>query len=919
MNCKTVLISSIIFGFISLSLNSQITNNLKKPSLTKYSLAEKIYLQIDNTFYQTGETIWFKAVVSKSFDNSLSDISEILQVELLDFNETIIEKKLLKLKDGISSGSFELQKSYKSGKYMIRAYTNWNRNFKEDFIFSQTIDVFNLNEKGESENAITNVVVNTGDVKFLSADISPKVLNPKFRGELKLYIDTGSSLDSVALRKDKNNIYKLNYELSEKVRQVKLKFNTKASSDIFKGNNSDNFIKTIVLDKDYLDVQFFPEGGKLVNGLINKVAFKSADYKGLGYKISGVIKNEQGKIITTFKSNKLGLGTFKLLPESGKKYYAEFSIDNINYKYNLPLAENEGSVLSVVQLKEDIKVLLVSNKANTDHIRVQTESRGVKYHDLSFRNRDTINMVFSSKSLPEGIIKLSVLNNIEQVICERIIFNTKSDSTLEIDLDTDEKAYSQRDKTILKIQLDSLQEFEKTSLSVLVLDKERHEATRQYKPNLMSYLLMNSELKGFIENPSYYFDSSNSNRLLDLDALMLTQGWRNYKYQNIIENTNYRFKPEKHLVVSGTIGEYLNPKKRPKKPLDLNMIVYDDSENIYKQEIDSNGRFYFEIEDVFKPETEFFMQVVNKKGAPKNFVINLDKKWQPDFKIAKTNDITLPEHFVASLIEKSEFINQRQQDFQTYQNAIALDEVELRDYKLTPAREKSIEQNGEPDFVIDRNDLDQKEPSWSSGLFSLLHSHYSDIFNFNRGTKSYEYAITRGAFFTFFLFDGKPVYIWDYQYIPNFPIDDIESIDIIKFPKDPYKYEVDTFGRTGAIDRKEMYSLSIVNVYTYSKRGLFGSTKSEGVLTDFLTSFSESVEFYAPNYNVLTNQDWVIPDNRSVIHWSPEITLNAEGDYILEYYNDDHIGEVTLIVEAISKNGKIGYAERTYTIKKAER
>ena len=133
--------------FFTSFLNAQIINNITKPSLTKYSLAEKIYLQIDNTIYQTDATIWFKAVVSKSFDNSLSDLSGIIYVELIDFNETIIETKTLKLNQGTSSGSFDLQGSFKTGKYVLRAYTHWNRNFKDDFIFSQPIDVFNLKKR----------------------------------------------------------------------------------------------------------------------------------------------------------------------------------------------------------------------------------------------------------------------------------------------------------------------------------------------------------------------------------------------------------------------------------------------------------------------------------------------------------------------------------------------------------------------------------------------------------------------------------------------------------------------------------------------------------------------------------------------------------------------------------------------------
>lgn len=915
----TLFFLLLLLGFTSLKVEAQIINNITKPSLTIHSLAEKIYLQLDNTIYQTGETIWFKTVVSRSYDNSLSDISEVLHVELIDFNETLVEKKILKLKGGIASGSFELQKGYKSGKYLIRAYTHWNRNFEEDFMFTQSIDVLNLDENKKLKNPIINVAVTTDSINTLSADINPRVLNPNHKGKLQLYIDTGKSIDTIELKKNKENIYKLNYRLPEKVTQAELKFNTQASGKIFEANTPDSYSKTIVIDKDYLDVQFFPEGGKLVNGLLSTVAFKAIDYQGLGYEISGLIKDGKGNDITSFNSNNLGLGTFKLLPKTGSNYYAEVSVNDVIYRYSLPIAKTTGNVLSVVRLKDDIRLLLVSNTKSKTNIKIQTESRGIKYHDLSFKSKDTITTSISSKSLPEGIIKITVLNDKAQIISERLVFNTKLNKRLKLNIESDRTSYSQREKTTLKIQLDSLQEPEGTNLSVLVIDKEKVDASKSYKPNLISHLLLSSELKGFIENPRYYFNDNNKSRALDLDALLLSQGWRNYKYQNSIASTNYIYKPEKRLVVSGTIGEYFNPKKRPKKPLDLNMIVYGETEDIYKQEIDSSGRYYFELEDLYKPRAELFMQVVNKKGEPIDFGINLDKKWNPEIKLRAEQTIELPSQIISTFTERIEADNKIQRDYEVAHNTIALDEVKLRDYKLTPAREKSIELHGEPTYVIDGEEFIEVAPDWNFGVYSVLKAKYPDKIRIRtvHDIPPWYYAKVWNSDITLVLIDNIPVYYEDYDEIQNIPADEVSSIDIIESARDVYRYVFEIFG-TGNVNFGTN-RVSYLNIYTKSGNGLYGITKAKGVLTDYVSGYSKDAEFYAPNYETLTNQDWVIPDNRSVIHWSPDITLNSKGEYILEYYNDDHIGEVSVIVEAISKDGKIGYLEKTYTLRKAER
>ncbi|WP_339622753.1 MG2 domain-containing protein [uncultured Winogradskyella sp.] len=915
----------IIVVFVTLinfqATNAQIANSITRPSLTKKSLAEKIYLQIDNTLYQTGETVWFKAIVSKSFDNSLSDISGILYVELIDENEEVIEKRSLKLNEGIADGSFNLQESYKTGKYVIRAYTYWNRNFDDDFIYSQPIEVFNLKEKAVLRKPIVNTLVTlTDSSNILTADINPKVVDAKYKGKLKLYIKTDVALDSVELTKDNSNIYKLNYQLPERISQAKLSFNMTSEDRFFNTTTEDTYSKTVIIDKDFLDVQFFPEGGDLVNGLLSSVGLKSLDYKGLGYKVSGSIKNNEGTVMTTFSSNDLGMCTFKLLPEQGKNYYAEIYEQDVAYTYPLPKAKPSGSVLSVASLNHQIRLALMHSATNLGSVRVKTSSRGVVYHDFNMQLKDQKAIASIPKStLPDGIVKLSVYNLNNRIIGERLYFNHRVDKRLNLSLNGTRENYFQRDKTSVTLKLDSLRLSNTTSISVLVLQKDKLEASQQFKPNLLAQMLLNSELKGFIENPSSYFDAKNADSTLDLDALMLTQGWRAYKYSKSAPSTFYKYKAEKGLTVTGTIGEYFNPLKRPKKPLDLNMIVYDEPAAIYKQEIDSSGRYRFEIDAIYKPKIEVFMQVVDKKGVPVNFGINRGKKWKPEVKLTKAQDIIVPEQVVTQFTQATEITNKRKQDYQTFYNTIALDEVELRDYELTPAREKSIELHGEPQHVIDGKELVKVAPEWNYGVYSVLKAKYPDLVQITviPGIPPWLYAKVVKSDLTLVLVDNIPVYYENYRFIQDIPVEEVVSMDIIEDAKEVYRYAFEIFG-TGNINFGATV-VSYLNIYTKSGNGLLGITKAKGVLTDQITGFTESVAFYAPTYETLSNQDWNIPDNRSVIHWSPNVVLNAKGEYTLEFYNDDYVGDVAVIVEAISKDGKLGTLQKTYTVKEAER
>ncbi|BAO75654.1 hypothetical protein [Winogradskyella sp. PG-2] len=287
--------------------------------------------------------------------------------------------------------------------------------------------------------------------------------------------------------------------------------------------------------------------------------------------------------------------------------------------------------------------------------------------------------------------------------------------------------------------------------------------------------------------------------------------------------------------------------------------------------------------------------------------------------IAKNKTIVLPEQVISQFTKTTELINKRQQDYETFYNAIALDEVKLRDCKLTPEREKSIELHGEPQHVVDGEELEKVAPDWNHGIYSVLGAKYPNLVRIILvpGIPPWYYAKVVKSNITLVLIDNIPVYIGDYKFIQDFPIDEVESLDIIIKAKDVYRYASEIFGR-GDINFGTNV-VSYLNIYTKSGKGLFGMTKTKGVRTDEIAGFSESVMFYAPGYDNLTNQDLVIPDNRSVIHWSPDIKLNDKGEYIVEFYYDDYIGEVSVIIEAIFQDGKIGYVEKTYSVKEAQR
>ena len=103
---------------------------------------EKAYLHFDNTGYFIGETIWFKAYVTRTDTDSPTDLSGVLYVELLSPAGDVVERRKLELKDGQGRGDIRLDKILTSGFYEVRAYTRYMANWGTGACFSRVFPIF---------------------------------------------------------------------------------------------------------------------------------------------------------------------------------------------------------------------------------------------------------------------------------------------------------------------------------------------------------------------------------------------------------------------------------------------------------------------------------------------------------------------------------------------------------------------------------------------------------------------------------------------------------------------------------------------------------------------------------------------------------------------------------------------------------
>lgn len=614
----------VIFFFYALNNIVYAQEKFIPKKISKIAYAEKIYLQLNSTVFISDQTIWFKAIVT-NLNQIPTVLSDVLYLDLIDFDERIISSKILKVENGIANGFFDLQEASPllPGKYLVRAYTKWNTNFKENLISKQYIDIYKTTKINTNDEPIRDVLIteNTNQQLELSAKIFPKIIHPKFKGKLKIYLTIDDKKDSLIIKKNKEKEYVFNYVLPKN--SIKAKIEVQLDSVRIKNHDFkifNSYSKIIAIDKNFIDVQFFPEGGKLIDGLTSMIGFKALDYKNEGIPVEGIIKDENDRVISHFKSNKLGMGFCQFKPNKNTTYNVFVSINNTNYKFILPKVYEKGYVVTAKRNKTFFKLQICSNFSKSDSLIVKVQTRGITYFNTKVQCKNgKVKIAFKKSLFPEGIITFTIFNAQNQPICERLLFNyNENNNRLKITSKPNKKNFKQRDKVIFDIQInDSVHP--KTNTSFLVLNKKQLGKMQLKRGTILSYFLLESELKGKIEQPHFYFDTNNKNRFNAMDALLLTQGWRNYIFKPTKEKIEFKIKPEKGLQISGTVEEYIKRKRKQKKPIELTLMALDKKDiQAGVTTIDSLGRFSFLLNDSYSDNLEYIIQTKNHKGRKKH-------------------------------------------------------------------------------------------------------------------------------------------------------------------------------------------------------------------------------------------------------------------------------------------------------------
>lgn len=549
---------------------------------------EKVYLHLDNTCYFLGDTLWYKGYVMRSDRGTLTDLSKILYVELLTPDGYSVERQQLEMEDGTAHGMFVLKDTLYAGYYELRAYTRWMLNF------------------GQCEYPHVRI---SEDLFY-----SKKMAKEFFRDYEKLYSRVFP-------------VYDKPEEAGDFVKDMTLR-------------PMRRYYKTPKKKKPEVDLRFYPEGGGLVAGTACRVALELNGEEGQhlgGMELS--VWDKDGKVAAVCRTDERGRTTFRLPDVSeDADYRATFTYKGYGYEEELPEVEKEGCALAITVGDSVVEAMVQAVGVDSPvalHVMSGGVSRfyrtlpvsllssgGVDVADGAASGCRTCRMAIPLDSLPTGVNQLTVFDGKGRIYADRLFFVNHHDyDAPRLAVSGICQSYEPFDSITLHLQLadpaDSL-----SSLSLAVRDRETEEDTYD-NGTILTEMLLASEIKGFVENPGYYFESDDSLRRQALDRLMMVQGWRRYKWCEMadVERFAPAWLPEKFQTIGGCVNrserQNIDFKKisNLKKEVNVWAMFTQGPETFELKQQTKDGSFYMPMPKIYGDCMMFLSAAKLKKGT----------------------------------------------------------------------------------------------------------------------------------------------------------------------------------------------------------------------------------------------------------------------------------------------------------------
>ena len=689
-----------------------------------------------------------------------------------------------------------------------------------------------------------------------------------------------------------------------------------------------------------LALRFFPEGGNLTEDIISVVVCKATRGDSRPVDISGVIKTDDTVIVTSFTTLHDGIGKFQFKPRPGKKYTAVVTINGLTAFYPLPVALPSGICIKVENEKGG-KVFTISrsrkDKDQFDKVRLlaQMNNRIVYDEEIAFDNFFQVKGHLLTDSMPSGILHFTVFNKEGMPLAKRLAFVNNREYISKGEITAVKQGTGKREENIIDI---SFAEPGQRSLSVSVTDPAGSGIAGEN--NIVSSLLLTSDLRGVIHNPAWYFQpGSDSLKEQALDNLVMTHGWVRFNWNKILagEFPEKKINDQYLIAVPGIAKDSKTKSLFPGGMLSVFLESADSVNQHFDIPVEANGSFTIDSL-LIRGRTKIFYAYTSKQGEEKTADIYL---------------YTIPADSAAARMA----INQ--------QDAAALSGYysslySNRELKVTvPVKKSKLEETKELDPVtlkpnVYKRPIDEVNAKYTSGVFTAMGRSNFDNINQPENDRSLSvYDFTKRSVTQIIEQDGEFVNRRNFDLFEN-PTPD----QMIKYAKTKDSLLTANMGSPGAID--QFYKVDYkkgkhfaVGVYLnenpayisllktirmdevalikFYEPGFIGSGATEsggGVLAVYTkklvvpdgrlekldhivyNGYTLVKEFYSTDY-ATASPAAAVEDNRTTLYWNPELyTGNASNSLRLHFFNNDRSKKFKVIIEGFDSMGRLVHLEK---------
>jgi hypothetical protein len=614
------------------------------------------------------------------------------------------------------------------------------------------------------------------------------------------------------------------------------------------------------------ELNFFPEGGDLVKGLTSIVGVKVNDKYGKGIDCNGYVINESNEKVASFSTLKFGLGKFSFTPSEGV-YKAIINLpDGKTATQVLPAFRNEGYIMTVSTAADHVTIDVKTSYTGPQNIFLYAQSQQqLRYSERKAASNGVASFSIAKDQLGKGVVQFTVFNTNHEAVCERLIFiKPAKQSTLTAS--SDNASYGNRKNVNLHVSTTAKNRLPvAANISVAVYPADSIQLSNN--ADVETYFWLTSDIKGFIESPSYYF-SENTDVNEAADNLMLTQGWRRFSWNDVLAHdpVKYKYAPEiygHNLSVKVTDPRSNEPAvgkeiflSVPGTPFQLQTAITgkDGNATFNVKDLYGTRKMIVQVnspdKNAYKLELESpFYEAIGKQG--KNvFVVTPQQLEQYSINMQVQN--------IYNADSMRMFYGHSSSDTLPFYGK-ALYSYKLDDFtRFTTMEEVLREYVREINVVAKGND------------------HYLRMLDEPRHEVN----------------ENNLLVLWD-----GVPLQDPHSI----FKYDPLKVKrLDVIPRRYAVG--EAVFNGVASFVTYNG-DLSGFTTDESMLSIKYEGMQLQREFYSPTYNTTERISSRMPDFRNTLYWSPNVNTSAKGTANLSFYTSDRKGKYIVVLQGLDSHG----------------